>query len=133
MTLRSCAICWSSVPMPSNSQASSASCSSSQRSTAALNSVSSTVRRFVGGLVRGRGASGIVWLARVAGAAAPQEGHGPGLKAPPLLRLAIGVGVPADAHVVGGLLHEAECLGAGARPGLVIEVQDRGPGQEQPL
>ena len=53
------------------------------------------------------------------------------LQPPPVGRPAIGVGVVADAHVVGGLVDEAERLLS--RAGVAVEVERRGPDQEQTL
>ncbi len=79
-----------------------------------------------------RGGSGrVVGPPGVTGAALPQEGHRPGVQPPALGGAAVGVGVVADAHVVVRLVDEAQGLLPGA--GVALDVEGRGPHQEQPL
>ena len=70
-------------------------------------------------------------LAVVGLAASTQERHRPGLQPPALLGARVGIGVPPHPHVVVRLVDEQQRLRASA--GVAVEVEQRGPGEEQPL
>src|SRR6202012_1748488 len=69
---------------------------------------------------------------RVMHAAAANERHGTGFQPPPVGGAGVSVAVVADAHVVGGMVDEAQRLGAARR--IAVNVLDEGgSGEKQAL
>ena len=75
------------------------------------------------GIGRGGGPGRVVRLPGVACAAAPEEGHRPGVEPPTLRRPSVRIGVVADAHGVGCLFDEAQRLLP--CPRIPVQLQDR--------
>ena len=64
---------------------------------------------------------------------APDERHGTGFQPPAVRGAQVGVAVVADAHVVLGMLDEAQRLGAAGLIGALDQIDERGAGHEQTL